>query len=274
MEERVPPAGGDEGWKGVPPRAPSETYVVQIPRDQVYRVPPPENAKFIQTYRGKQSKNDTNLPKCCCCCCCWFLTPLLFISIAISIFLVIVNVLYPPIPPQFSITRVHYLKNSTVEISLHVENNNARSKVLFGRGGKSGLVFKNHAVATGRFPPSVLLEPRGRKDVDLKLVGDVVNLSRDLRKELNEEGKAKPMTLKVSSVSMEVSSWMKGKKKDATIITCEFKVDSLKKKIEKRAEQLKSRFCRTAGTTEQQHRPPRRRRPSAAPTSRAPGISK
>lgn len=257
MEGRVSPAGGD-GRKGdppltssltfslpVPPGKTPETYVIQIPRDQVYRVPPPENAKFVENYQGVQStKKDTQLRKCCF----WFLIPVVVLGIVIGTIVGTINGVYAPKSPQFSIATVQYKKSPepagrhrpatrhpTFYISLHVDNVNERMKVSFGDGGKSSLVFKNRVVGRGKYP-SVSIKPRETTDVDLEMEA---KLSGDLQKELNNRTK-KSMTLKVS-VPMEIKSWAKGKKKDVTI-KCEFKVDSLAKSSQVLSEECQTDF--------------------------------
>ncbi|CAH9131411.1 unnamed protein product [Cuscuta epithymum] len=244
MEERVPPAGEDgrEVGPASPAIPPAETYVVQIPRDQVYRVPPPENSKIVESYRGRSQNKDTGHLRRCFS---GFVAPLLLLVISVAAFVATVDFLYAVKSPKFSVARVDYQpKNSTLAITLRVENGNERSTASLGSGGKWSLLFKTHTVATGRFPipaPSVSLEPGGRKDVDLNApVGG--KLSGGLQRELVDGKAPKSMTLKVSGVAVEVWSWAKGtKKKEGTIITCDFKVDSLTKKTKL----LLSQQCRT-----------------------------
>ncbi|XP_031110449.1 NDR1/HIN1-like protein 13 [Ipomoea triloba] len=234
MEGRVgSPAGGD-GRKGDPPLTSltfslpvqpgkdPETYVIQIPRDQVYRVPPPENAKIVESYQGMQSnKKDTRLRKCCF----WFLVPLAVLGILIGIIVGTINGLYTPKSPKFSMATIQFKKSPrhpNFHVSLLVHNTNQRMKVSFGDGGKSSLVFKNREIGKGKYP-TVSVKPKETTAVDLKMAA---KLSGDLHKELNGRRK-KSMALKIS-VPMEISSWAKGKKKDVSI-KCVFKVGSLAK---------------------------------------------
>ncbi|GAA0159169.1 hypothetical protein LIER_16010 [Lithospermum erythrorhizon] len=63
-----------------------ETFVVRMPRDQVYRVPPPEHAKIVENYK--------NIPKekkgCKVSLCCWVLIALAILGIAIGIIVAII----------------------------------------------------------------------------------------------------------------------------------------------------------------------------------------
>ncbi|KAJ0086574.1 hypothetical protein Patl1_08502 [Pistacia atlantica] len=56
----------------------SSTYVVQIPKDQVYRVPPPENALIVERHDKEKAKS------CCSCCiCCGVFIAIVVIAIGI-----------------------------------------------------------------------------------------------------------------------------------------------------------------------------------------------
>lgn len=85
MADRVhphtsPPASAESQPAPPPsekPPSPTGTYVIQIPKDQVYRVPPPENARRYANYNRRKTR------RCgFCCCLCW-LIGLLFILIVL-----------------------------------------------------------------------------------------------------------------------------------------------------------------------------------------------
>jgi len=44
-------------------------YVVQVPKDQIYRVPPPENA-ILAEHHGKPFRSNKKKPHRSCCLCC------------------------------------------------------------------------------------------------------------------------------------------------------------------------------------------------------------
>ncbi|KAL9144086.1 hypothetical protein ABFS82_14G274700 [Erythranthe guttata] len=47
----------------------SGTYVVQVPKDQIYRVPPPENAIMLEQ-RNLKNQDKQKRSSCCCFCSC------------------------------------------------------------------------------------------------------------------------------------------------------------------------------------------------------------
>ncbi|XP_026441306.1 NDR1/HIN1-like protein 13 [Papaver somniferum] len=73
--------------------APPGTYVVQIPKDQIYRIPPPENARRFENYTRKGKKKSG--PSCCCCGLFWIIGILLFLGflavIASGIFYIVLR---------------------------------------------------------------------------------------------------------------------------------------------------------------------------------------
>lgn len=59
---------------------PPGTYVIQIPKDQIFRHPPPENAHKFQNYSARKHRRSR-----CCCCLWWFLGLLLLLILLLAI---------------------------------------------------------------------------------------------------------------------------------------------------------------------------------------------
>ncbi|KAM3235922.1 NDR1/HIN1-like protein 13 [Capsicum annuum] len=218
------------------------TYVVQIPRDQVYRVPPPENAKIVENHRGP----DDNFPrKRRCGCCCWILLGLLIIGIIIGVTIGVIYMLYIPQCPDFSILGVHF-KNVTdpnsrdqgqknqpqqkpkFEFDLKVNNVNERMDVSFGQG-KANFVYQKHDIGQGKYP-SNSQKAKGSTNVDLNLdvVSNYGKLPDDIKKSIENGNKTIATTLMIRA-PMEIKSWVRNLKKDLTI-TCDFDVQDLTRK--------------------------------------------
>ncbi|KAK7300323.1 hypothetical protein RJT34_11166 [Clitoria ternatea] len=91
-----------------PPPPPSEkpvpppgTYVIKIPKDQVYRVPPPENARRYDQYsRRKQSRNR------CCCCFCWLIGLIFILVVLLGIAAGVFYLIFRPEAPNYTIDRI------------------------------------------------------------------------------------------------------------------------------------------------------------------------
>ncbi|KAM3290075.1 NDR1/HIN1-like protein 13 [Capsicum chacoense] len=260
MEERSPTAGGKARnllssatslrLSLTPARSPDHTYVVQIPRDQVYRVPPPENAKIVEYHRQPATQKKRK-----CTCCCWVLSALLLIGIIIGIIVLVIHTMYAPKCPQFSITSVHF-KNATqpsngqknknhpqshpqFEIELKIFNVNEKMDVVFGKGnnGKATLIFKKNEIAQGKYP-SISQNPKDSTNSHFNL--DAGKLTGDIQKSLDDDKKPIPMTLSINA-PLEITSWAKNLKKDLSV-TCDFDVESVKSKSKVKSEDCHTNF--------------------------------
>lgn len=217
----------------------SDTIVVQIPKDQVYRVPPPENATIVENRTPKdnvQSKRKMGRR------CCWTLLVILIFGIIIGIIIAIIHMLYIPKCPKFSVASVHF-KNVTdpnnrdqgqrnqhpkFEFGLKVNNVNERMDVSFG-DGKTNFVYKKYDIGQGKYP-SNSQKGLGTNNIHLNLdVGSNGKLPSDLLKALEDENKKIVIMSLIIHVPMEIKSWVKNLNKDLTI-TCDFDVEDLTKK--------------------------------------------
>ncbi|CAI9753153.1 unnamed protein product [Fraxinus pennsylvanica] len=213
----------------------SETYIIQIPRDQVYRIPPPENAKIVESYRrpAQDKKKKTNFGGSCW----WIILAFALISLTVGISVGVVHALYNPKYPTFSVTQIHvknleqslnghYGSGSSPEydVTLQAHNPNERMGVSYkGAAGKASIKFKKQKIAQGGVP-NLTQDPNSSKNISLILHGIKGSISKDIVKSLDDT-KPKSMHLKIE-VPMEVKSWAKTVQKDTTI-TCDFKADSL-----------------------------------------------
>lgn len=231
MEERVSPAGdGNDDpplnanhWHPCTPGKSTETYVIQIPRDQVYRVPPPEHAKIVES---RQNLFHDNKRKCGGR---WILIFLAIIIIGFGIF-VTLNVLSKPKSPEFSITHFNkrnarssnHHSNPEYDISLQVSNPNEKMEVHYGAGNVA-LIFKGHKIANGRWP---LIQQEAEKSnkFDEKLSGAKEALPGWIEKNMNDKF-PKALILKID-VPIEIKSWVKTLKK-GLIVRCDLQVNTL-----------------------------------------------
>ncbi|KAI4308296.1 hypothetical protein L6164_031385 [Bauhinia variegata] len=83
------------------PVPPPGTYVVQIPKDQVYRFPPPENARRYNQYtRRKQRRSG------CCCCLCWLLGLIFVLIVLLGIAAGVLYLVFRPEAPDYTVNRI------------------------------------------------------------------------------------------------------------------------------------------------------------------------
>ncbi|KAE8037693.1 hypothetical protein FH972_010260 [Carpinus fangiana] len=77
------------------------TYVIHIPKDQVYRVPPPENARRFQSLTRRKVNR-----RPCCLCLCWLLGLLVVFLILVGIAAGIFYLVFKPESPNYSIDNI------------------------------------------------------------------------------------------------------------------------------------------------------------------------
>ena len=77
------------------------TYVIHIPKDQVYRVPPPENAR---RYNDLTRRSKRRRP--CCCCLCWSLGILTFLLVLIAVTAAIFYLVVKPEAPNYTVDSI------------------------------------------------------------------------------------------------------------------------------------------------------------------------
>ncbi|PQM42818.1 hypothetical protein Pyn_34944 [Prunus yedoensis var. nudiflora] len=77
----------------------SGTYIVRVPKDQIYRVPPPEHATIVERHRNP------GVNKKCCSYCCLGIIAFIILFI-ITLVAVILTMLAKSGDPKFSVERV------------------------------------------------------------------------------------------------------------------------------------------------------------------------
>lgn len=208
MEERAspPPPPPPQNYDYSKPQLPNighGTYVVQVPKDQIYRVPPPENARIAELHR-KSPPKETNRTRCWC---------IVFIVMLIAIVILIGGVLggvfsmvLTPTDPKFSIQ--HFLlqskPRSQYKITIQAQNPNTNVDILYTEGGDVSLSLKNKKIASGDYPTfSQANQNSTNFDVTLKS-------STKLPKEVEESKKNDKKKVHVTfSLSINVQAQMK-----------------------------------------------------------------
>lgn len=204
----------------------SNTYVVQVPKDQIYRVPPPENARIVEKYRNPMNKRRNS----CCTRVCWIILVLFVIGISIGITLVILHKVYSPKGAILFIADVHVKNQSRprYEFTMKVKNPNENVAISYENDGDAFLLFKKKKLATGKFPQ---LEQEGgdSKNVRITLTGSNTVVPDEVSKSMHDKKTER-------AVSLQLEMNLKGEmnigflnlwSKDMHVV-CDFKVSTLR----------------------------------------------
>ncbi|KAK1435485.1 hypothetical protein QVD17_01249 [Tagetes erecta] len=163
-----------------------ETYVIQVPKDQIYRVPPPENAIFAE-----QRRNAVPATKSAFSIKCMLLTALVLSLIVIFITGICLTVADKD-DPTFRVHRIYVTtkgkakhKQHAFDFTLRSKNTNNHAVISFDKGGKASLSFGDRSLAKGQFP-MFKQESDSLKYAKLKLVsGSGKTLPKAIQKSMN-----------------------------------------------------------------------------------------
>ncbi|XP_020229944.1 NDR1/HIN1-like protein 13 [Cajanus cajan] len=223
MEERelLPPPHQEDTRKKQLPDNPG-TYVVQVPKDQVYRVPPPENAHIAQTHKNSPPK-DPKRSRCC-----WFF--ILFFIIFFALFILLgaifgglFSMLLSPKDPKFSILRFNLLQakpHPKYDVTFQLHNSNSNVGILYKDKGTVSLSLRQRQIASGPYP-TLHQDPHDTTSFNVTL-----NASKDLMES------AKNLSLTFSLAIHFQARMNLGLLRSGTMkfhVTCKLKLDSFAK---------------------------------------------
>ncbi|AED92938.1 Late embryogenesis abundant (LEA) hydroxyproline-rich glycoprotein family [Arabidopsis thaliana] len=171
---------------------PPGTYVIKLPKDQIYRVPPPENAHRYE-YLSRRKTNKS----CCRRCLCYSLSALLIIIVLAAIAFGFFYLVYQPHKPQFSVSGVSVtginLTSSSpfspvIRIKLRSQNVKGKLGLIYEKGNEADVFFNGTKLGNGEF--TAFKQPAGNVTVIVTVLkGSSVKLKSSSRKELTESQK-------------------------------------------------------------------------------------
>ncbi|KAL1191984.1 NDR1/HIN1-like protein 13 [Cardamine amara subsp. amara] len=212
-----------------------ETYVVQVPRDQVYWTPPPEHAKYIKKRRNNPEKNKKSG---CFKRLMWFFITLVVFGILLGAIILILHFVFTPALPVFTVERLT-VKTSNFEVTLRAENPTSNMGVIYmmKKNEVVSLMYKNKSLGRGKFPKMSQAASSSNK-VNVKLDGSTKNAVMPPR------GSKQPMSMVLMmELNAEYEAGPVKKNKDV-VVTCDVKVKGLldAKKVEIVSENCETEF--------------------------------
>ncbi|KAD7477639.1 hypothetical protein R6Q59_007369 [Mikania micrantha] len=194
-ESVKPPPSDDK------PLLPQGTYIIQIPKDQIYRIPPPENSrKMLKLARQKPHRSF------CRRCFCWTLATAFILLVLLSISAGVLYLIFRPEKLKYTIDSVSInginLTSSTpinprLTVGIRAENPNDKLSVFYV--GKGSSVIVNYAgvkLCDGQLP--AFEQPANNVTViQTALRGSNIVLARDVHSRLVEQERERHVPLKV-----------------------------------------------------------------------------
>ncbi|CAN7096025.1 unnamed protein product [Brassica rapa subsp. narinosa] len=202
-----------------------ETYVVQVPRDQIYWTPPPEHAKYVEKLRNNPERNKKNG---CSKRLMWFFIILIAFGSILGAITLILHLVFNPALPIFAVERLN-VKTSSFEVTLRAENptSNMGVSYVMKPNGVVSLTYKNKRLGRGKFP-KMFQAASGSDKVNVKLDGSTKNAVMPPRGSKQAVSLVLKMELKADYEAGPV------KKNKEVVVTCDVKVKGLldAKKVE------------------------------------------
>ncbi|KAL2339892.1 hypothetical protein Fmac_007832 [Flemingia macrophylla] len=207
------------------------TYVVQVPKDQVYRVPPPQNSSIAES-RIKAPPRDAKTSRCSWYC---VLFSIIFFALLIllgAVFGGLFSLLLSPTDPEFSIVKFKLVErkpNPKYDVTFHVHNSNSKVGILYKDSGSVSLSLKQRNIASGTYP-TLYQDPHVTTSFNVTLEASKPGLPKVVEQSVKNE---KEKVSVAFSLSIHFHARMKmgllRSRKMKFDVTCNVKMDSLAK---------------------------------------------
>ncbi|CAO2832893.1 unnamed protein product [Amaranthus hypochondriacus] len=211
---------------------PHDTYVILVPKDQIYRVPPPENAEIVEKYRNPVQINRSGRRLCAY----WSLSIVLVVAFIISVFICIHHFTLKPKNPTFYIkhfaikSRVHNKKNHSLGFQVSMETSNPNSVNDIGYvEGIAILMYKGKKIGHGSFPRLGNQESGKTNTMEVKIatLSSKGGLPKELQPQSSNNKKSKPLNFNLLlNIPLKLKTWLYTKKVDVKV-SCDFEVNSI-----------------------------------------------
>ncbi|TYH70324.1 hypothetical protein ES332_D05G109800v1 [Gossypium tomentosum] len=178
MTERVhpgdsPPTSGEHSVPKPATSSPEKpapqpgTYIIQIPKDQIYRVPPPENAHRYAHLSKRKRRRSTS--RSCCCC---LLTTILALLLAAAIAAAVIYFVFKPESPNYSVESVA-IKGFNLtspsplspefNVTVRAHNPNDKIGIYYEKGSSVKVYYGDINLCNGALP--VFFQPTNNVNV-------------------------------------------------------------------------------------------------------------
>lgn len=175
-----------------PPPPPPGTYVVQVPKDKVFRVPPPENARLFDHYtrRAKRRRGGCSCVRVCTCLLAGVLTLAVLLAATAGVVYLVVMPKRPSYTVQaLAVSGLAGVGNASAvafspefDATVRADNPNGKMGVRY-EGGRVSVSYDGVPLAAGEASswPAFYQGPRNATVFVAKAKGSGIRLSRGVR---------------------------------------------------------------------------------------------
>ncbi|WCJ31855.1 hydroxyproline-rich glycoprotein family protein [Euphorbia peplus] len=226
VERRQPSTSTIDGGDNDPPQVPSqeidehvydstineqETYIIQIPKEQIFSNPPLKNSIIAKRYRKPEKKGRRKCKRIS-----FGIATIIVVIVVVGIIFGTIHALSKAKVPSFSIHNVDINHNNYV-IKLKAKNENKNFENIYGNNGDAILLYKGHKIGRGKFP-EFHQDADSSVDFKLRLTGySNGGLSKDIKGKRHVD-----LRLEMNNVHAKMNVWNK-----VINVVCNFKVSSL-----------------------------------------------
>jgi Late embryogenesis abundant protein len=184
------------------PRNPPNQHVVQIPKDQIFCTPPPQNARLQKIYAARATrKRNRN----CCCFLKYLLSIIIFFLLVIIVAAVVFYLFCKPKIPKYTIDSLA-VKNFNIsmlntfifspefEAIVTAENPNSKISIYYEAGSAILVYYKDVPLANGAWPKFYQPENNVTKLI-VPVKGSGISLSKSIHDEILQNQKSGVMPL-------------------------------------------------------------------------------
>ncbi|GJN08814.1 hypothetical protein PR202_ga26771 [Eleusine coracana subsp. coracana] len=232
-------------------RSPQDTYVVKVQKDQIYRVPPPENAYLAERYRAGPSKQSSSSSSSCSPCVVRTVGALLATAALVGAAIAICVVILRPGLPGFSVNglsvTVHAAGNGQpqqrvdYDLFLTAVNPNKMTALWYRDGGAARLT---HEASGALLAKGVVGQPAdgGEDATDFTVVLHGGRAPRDVEKALESRSREHVALRFTVEATVQVHIGALGFAQRRLAVDCEVVSTGLRKDVHIASQKCRSVF--------------------------------
>ncbi|KAJ4787048.1 hypothetical protein LUZ62_038294 [Rhynchospora pubera] len=180
---------------------PNETYIIQIPKEQILRQPPPEHAHRAKVYARRPLRRRA-VRRCCCSLIASLICLLIAVGAAAGIFYLIIR----PKAPSYSLSSVNMTGldpvltsastplSPNVEATIEANNKNKHLSILYQSGGTVDLYFEDTKLCSGDWP-KFRQGPKNNTALQVQMTGSGILMTANTRDSLVNDQKNQSVPL-------------------------------------------------------------------------------